>query len=94
MDAAGVDRTIIVPPAFEGDRNDLALAAAQAHPDRFAVMGRIDIEAPDVRGSLASWRSQPGMLGLRVTFSTPDMLRPLVEGRIGSGVKPRNTVFR
>mgnify|MGYP003348371069 CR=1 FL=1 len=27
MDAAGVQRLIIVPPSWEGDRNDLALAA-------------------------------------------------------------------
>jgi hypothetical protein len=40
MDAAGVARAVIVPPSWEGDRNDLALAAAAAHPDRFAVMGR------------------------------------------------------
>src|SRR5436190_3589456 len=40
MDAAGVARVVIVPPSWEGDRNDLALAAAQRHPDRFAVMGR------------------------------------------------------
>ena len=26
MDAAGVDRVVIVPPSWEGDRNDLALA--------------------------------------------------------------------
>ena len=31
MAAAGVDRAVIVPPSWEGDRNDLALAAAQAH---------------------------------------------------------------
>src|SRR5450759_1828185 len=65
MDAASVDRVVIVPPSWEGDRNDLALAAAQAHPDRFAVMGRMDTERPEARGAIATWRSQPGMLGLR-----------------------------
>lgn len=82
MDAAGVGRAIIVPPAFEGDRNDLTLAAAKAHPERFAVMGRIDIAAPGARESLQTWWEQPGMLGLRVTFSTPAMLLPLTEGRM------------
>ena len=28
MDAAGVSRVVIVPPSWEGDRNDLALEAA------------------------------------------------------------------
>ena len=37
MDAAGVDHAIIVPPSWEGDRNDLAMEAALLHPDRFNV---------------------------------------------------------
>jgi L-fuconolactonase len=44
MDAAGVDRVVIVPPSWEGGRNDLALEAARLHPDRFAIMGRLVIE--------------------------------------------------
>lgn len=66
MDAAGVYRAVIVPPSWEGDRNDLALAACQAHPGRFAVMGRLDLLPADP-AILANWRSQPGMLGLRFT---------------------------
>ena len=46
MDEAGVDRVVIVPPSWEGDYNDLALAAAKKHPTRFAVMGRFDPEQP------------------------------------------------
>src|SRR3970040_1049075 len=68
MDAAGVSRVVIVPPSWEGDRNDLALAAAQAHPDRFAVMGRIDPAAPESRRKVATWKQQSGMLGLRFVF--------------------------
>ena len=49
MDEAGVDRVVIVPPSWEGDRNDLAIAAVKAHPDRFAIMGRFNPEAPDAR---------------------------------------------
>ena len=41
MDAAGVDRAIIVPPSWEGDRNDLAMEAALLHPDRFARDGQV-----------------------------------------------------
>jgi len=71
MDAAGVDRVVIVPPSWEGDRNDLALEAARLHPDRFAVMGRLALERPESRGLIEGWRRQPGMLGLRFTFHTP-----------------------
>jgi len=49
MDAAGVDRAVLVPPSWEGERNDLALEAALLHPDRFAVMGRLAIERPESR---------------------------------------------
>jgi L-fuconolactonase len=82
MDAAGVDRAVIVPPSWEGERNDLALAAAQAHPDRFAVMGRLDPEAPESRGVIATWRRRPGMLGLRFTFHRAGLVEPLTEGRV------------
>ncbi len=77
MAAAGVDRTIIVPPMWEGDRNDLALEAARLHPDRFAIMGRLDPGAPESRGKLATWRAQPGMLGLRFSLHSP-LLQPLL----------------
>jgi len=66
MAAAGVDRAVIVPPSWEGDRNDLALAAATAHPDKFAVMGRPPLDRRDPH-ALDRWREQPGMLGIRVT---------------------------
>jgi len=66
MEAAGVDRVVIVPPSWEGDRNDLALEAARLYPERFAVMGRPPL-APADRHLLEHWRSQPGMLGIRVT---------------------------
>ena len=82
MDAGGVQRAVIVPPSWEGERNDLALEAARLHPDRFAVMGRLDTEVPAARGVLATWRRQPGMLGLRFTFSRPGMREPLTDGRL------------
>jgi L-fuconolactonase len=81
MDAGGIDRAILVPPSWEGDRNDLALRAAQRYPQRFAVMGRLDPEAPGAREQLATWREQRGMLGLRFTFHTPMLLQPLLDGR-------------
>lgn len=68
MNAAGVDRVVIVPPSLDGSRNDLALGAARAHPERFAVMGKIDAKDPQARERLARWRSQPGLLGLRFNF--------------------------
>jgi L-fuconolactonase len=68
MDLAGVRRVVIVPPSWEGDRNDVALEAARAYPDRFAVMGRLPLGDPASRAQVADWRRQPGMLGMRHTF--------------------------
>ena len=68
MDEAGVTHAILVPPSLDGDRNDLALAAAQAHPDRFAVMGRLLLDKPGAPERLERWKEQPGMLGVRLTF--------------------------
>jgi predicted TIM-barrel fold metal-dependent hydrolase len=68
MDEAGVDRAVIVPPSWPGDRNDYGLEAARRYPDRFAVMGRISLQNPESAKQLPKWREQPGMLGVRVTF--------------------------
>jgi predicted TIM-barrel fold metal-dependent hydrolase len=71
MDGVGVDRAIIVPPSWVGDRIDYALEAAQRHPRRLAVMGRIPLKAPLSADALARWKMQPGVLGMRLTFLGP-----------------------
>lgn len=68
MDEAGVDRVVIVPPSWEGERNDHALEAAKKYPHRFAVMGRLLLNSPQAPTLLATWRKRPGMLGVRHTF--------------------------
>jgi predicted TIM-barrel fold metal-dependent hydrolase len=70
MNEAGVDRAVLVPPSFEGDRNDVCLAAAAAYPDRFAVMGRIPLDRRDeAEPMLLAIPDESGMLGVRLTFS-------------------------
>jgi L-fuconolactonase len=81
MDKAGVDRAVLVPPSWEGDRNDLANDAATTDPDRFATMGRFDPDAPDARETIKDWKKQPGMLGMRFTFHTPVLRQPLLDGK-------------
>jgi len=80
MDEAGVDRAIIVPPSWPGDRNDYALEAAQRYPTRFRVMGKIPLQDPRGAGLLPKWRGQPGMLGLRVL--NPKTLPWLTDGTV------------
>jgi predicted TIM-barrel fold metal-dependent hydrolase len=67
LDAAGVRRAVLVPPSWEGDRNDVVLDAARRHPDRFAVMGRVPLADPASAALLPTWR-RSGMAGVRVTL--------------------------
>lgn len=82
MDAAGVQGAILVPPSIDGNRNDLVLQAALRYPNRFAVMGRLDMQSPRSRRMIAGWCKQPGMLGLRCAFSRPQSAPILTEGRV------------
>lgn len=69
MAEAGVHRHILVPPSWEGDRADYSLEAAAKYPDLFAVMGRIPLKKADEgHRMLETWKEQPGMLGVRLTF--------------------------
>ena len=81
MDEAGVDRAVIVPPSWPGDRNDYALEAAQRYPDRFAVMGRIPLQNPQSAALLPKWKEQRGMLGVRLSFNTDATMAWLRDGR-------------
>src|SRR5271167_844589 len=56
MDAAGVDRALLIVPPWEGYCNELPLEAARAHPDRLAVMGRLTIECPESRTLIGAWK--------------------------------------
>ena len=75
MDIAGVDRVIIVPPGWVsvppgGTANDHALLAAQEHPERFAVMGKLRLDEPEIaRPLISGWKKQQGMLGMRLVFN-------------------------
>jgi predicted TIM-barrel fold metal-dependent hydrolase len=71
MDEAGVDRAVIVPPSWVGDRIDYALSAAKRYPQRLGVMGRLPLKTPQTADELARWKAQPGMLGIRLTFLGP-----------------------
>ena len=81
MDEAGVDRVVIVPPALN-DVNSYALDAVRRYPNRFAVMGRIPLQDPRSAALLPGWKNQPGMLGVRVTFNTPETLAWLSDGTV------------
>jgi predicted TIM-barrel fold metal-dependent hydrolase len=73
MDAAGVDAALIHPPSWDTDSNEPAVEAVRAHPDRFSILGRFALDRPENRALVHTWKSRPGMLGLRFTFLQPHM---------------------
>src|ERR1044071_8452060 len=65
MDEAGVDAALIHPPV-SWDPGAIAIAedAAQRFPQRFAVLGQVDLTRPEEsRRLLAHWRERPGQKG-------------------------------
>jgi len=82
MDSAGVRRAVLVPPQLDADRNDLVLEAARLVPDRFAAMGRLDLQSPRATKLIRGWLEQPGMLGLRCSFTAPYWARAISGGAI------------
>ena len=78
MDAAGVDRAVVHPVMWDPDSNELAVEAARAHPDRFAIMGWMYLDRPEQRALLDTWKCRPGMKGLRFYFSDPQSVAYLL----------------
>jgi L-fuconolactonase len=69
MDRAGVTAAMLVPPSFEGDRNDLALEAARSYPGRFCVLGRFALSRDNAPRTIASAMEEPSLVGVRITFN-------------------------
>lgn len=69
MDASGVDKAILVTPVWTESGDDVQKDMAVEHPDRFAVMAYVPVDQPEGRDRLASLLSEPGMLGVRASFS-------------------------
>ena len=54
MDAAGVNQAVIHPVMWDPDSNELAVEAACAHPERFAIMGWVYLDTSDGRATQES----------------------------------------
>ena len=82
MDEAGVDRAVIVPPSWPGDRNDYALEVVKRYPSRFRVMGRIPLQDPKSADLLPTWKQQQGMVGIRALFGDAQTAAWLQDGTV------------
>ncbi len=72
MAAAGVDAAVIQPPSWDPNSNAVAIDAARQHPSRFAILGHFPLDRPESRALVDSWKTQPGMLGLRFALVRPE----------------------
>jgi len=72
MDEGGVDAAILHPPGWDPNGNELAVEAARQHPSRLAILGHFPLDRPENHALVDTWKSQPGMLGLRYSFNQPD----------------------
>lgn len=68
LDAAGVDAAVQVTPSPEGWDNSYGTEAAALHRRRLCVFGRLDPAAADPAQRLRTWLTQPGAVGVRLTF--------------------------
>jgi predicted TIM-barrel fold metal-dependent hydrolase len=80
MRAAGVDRAVLVPPAWDPDGNLSSLEAARMFPAQFAVAGSLGVHDAADPALLEGWRRQPGMLGMRLIFNSPATQAWLTDG--------------
>jgi predicted TIM-barrel fold metal-dependent hydrolase len=81
MDDAGVDRVIIVPPSWEGDRVDYSLEACEKHPGRFGVMARVTLNKPEEgKAQLREYSAIPDIKGVRLTFHRPVDRNWMIDG--------------
>lgn len=81
MDAVGVDGALLVTfGVYYPLDNSYALEAAAAHPDRFAVVGRLDATAANVVELVSSFAAQAGSVAVRVLALDDDTCARLRAG--------------
>src|SRR5581483_5967091 len=67
MDRAGVDGAVLVSfGGLYGFDNRYALSAAARHPERYAVVGRLDPASASLQADVDDFASRPGAVGVRV----------------------------
>ena len=67
MDEAGVAAAIIHPPSWDPGSHQLALAAVNDFPHRFAIMGTLPLEQAISEEKIPNWKKD-AVLGLRYTL--------------------------
>jgi predicted TIM-barrel fold metal-dependent hydrolase len=72
MEQAGVDAAIIHPPSWDPRSHQIAVEAARAHPDKFAILGYLPPDQAASQTAINTWKSEPGVTGLRYALVRPE----------------------
>ncbi len=104
LEAAGIDRTILVQAAPTVAETDFLLRLAQATPFVAGVVGWVDLEADDAAHRIAALAARPKLIGLRPMIQDlpddrwmlSDAIAPAIEAMAAEGltfdalIKPRH----
>jgi predicted TIM-barrel fold metal-dependent hydrolase len=80
MDEAAVDAAVIHPVPWDAGSQQIAFDAVAAHPGRFAMLGQVPPDAPDMKQQVTAWRERPGALGLRYMLLSEPAQQMLADG--------------
>jgi predicted TIM-barrel fold metal-dependent hydrolase len=80
MDAAGVDACLLHPPGWDPNSGKISEEAAAKYPNRFGILGNFPLDRPENRALIDTWKSRPGMLGLRYAFTQPHQASWMTDG--------------
>jgi L-fuconolactonase len=81
MQAAQVDRAVLVPPLWDPHGNDYSIQSAAHYPDRFAVMGLVNLFEPRGSATFRQWLIVNHLFGIRVSFNSAALRATLASGQ-------------
>ena len=80
MDEAGVSACLLHPPSWDPNSGKVSEEAAAKYPKRFGILGNFLLDKPENRALIDTWKSRPGMLGLRYAFTAPHQANWMTDG--------------
>jgi L-fuconolactonase len=81
MQVANVDRAVLVPPLWDPAGNRYSIQSAARHPQRFIVMGLVDLLEPMNPDAFREWLNQNRLHGIRISFNSPALRAILASGQ-------------
>lgn len=81
MRLAGVDRAVLVPPLWDPGGNEYSIASSAKYPEKFAVMGLVDLQTPMQPSQFRGWLERNRLLGVRISFNNPELRATLASGK-------------